>query len=252
MHTLAGTAFASSGATAPAAPVVSRLSMSTARRRLPPVTRASGPRTLPIRPVPIPAAPGPETLTGPETSAPVPSVEPGVEPSIAASVKATGDAVGSGEASMGNPGAAGAIGRNRGASSSAPTSPPQTSDSRLGRFTRPVEAWLRRHAPGRPLHPRTLRDRALARRLHRALSGDATLAALADVRLFVASGTVAVEAVVAHDLDRDLLLRLVGSVRGVVAVIPRVTVQGTPLPDAARHPTTTPAEPSANDKPSLP
>ena len=102
--------------------------------------------------------------------------------------------------------------------------PPVPDPSLLRRLVRPIEAWMRRHARGAPRHPRTLRDHALARRLHRTLARDAAAARLPDVRLYVASGTVVVEATVAHGLDRDLLVRLVGSVRGVARVVSRITV----------------------------
>lgn len=94
---------------------------------------------------------------------------------------------------------------------------PLPAPSRWEAGLRPLLRWLRR-LPGRALHPSTLRDRALVRRLHAALAASPSVDDLGHVRVYVAHGVVTLAGRVATDEARRSLLRRVSAVRGVHAV----------------------------------
>ena len=100
-------------------------------------------------------------------------------------------------------------------------------DAARGRYVRAgarLERWLRGVAPGRVLHPRTLADRALARRLARTFERDLADVDVSGVRFFVYNGTVALYGAVAHPLDHDVLTALVRGVPGVRGIVSHVYI----------------------------
>ena len=80
--------------------------------------------------------------------------------------------------------------------------------------------------PVRVRHPRTLRDRALARRLQMAFSSVPVLEHLPDLRFCVYFHTVSVYATVATQADADALVKLVHAVPGVLRVVAHVRIAG--------------------------
>ncbi len=94
------------------------------------------------------------------------------------------------------------------------------------RFSRSVGRWLRRVVPLKVRHARTLRDRALARRLLMAFSGVPLTAHLPDLRFFIYYHTVSVYATVATQADATALVRLAETVPGVLRVVSHVRVAG--------------------------
>jgi hypothetical protein len=80
--------------------------------------------------------------------------------------------------------------------------------------------------PVRVRHPRTLRDRALARRLQGAFSSAPLTAHLPDLRFYVYYHTVSVYATVTTQADADALVKLVHAVPGVLRVVAHVRIVG--------------------------
>ena len=79
----------------------------------------------------------------------------------------------------------------------------------------------------------TLKDKALAFRLHHTFERDLELAHVKGIHFYVKKGMVTLHGTIRHELDRDLLIALVGQIDGVTEVVEHLQIVEEPFQETS-------------------